>query len=139
MSFLDKLSPVWSPRILSLLRIMSALLFMENGTAKLLHFPHVPMLDGVQLASLFGIAGVIELVGGLLLVLGLFTRPVAFILSGEMAVAYFTAHAPHSFFPIQNMGELAIVYCFVLFTVLLFVCFVCCFFFVLFFVFICLF
>lgn len=102
----------WAPQLLSVFRIMVALLFLEHGTAKFFHFPHVPMYDGVQLTSLPGIAGILELVGGLLLAVGLFSSVTAFILSGEMAVAYFMAHAPQGFFPILNMGELAIVYCF---------------------------
>lgn len=103
----------WSPRILSILRIMSALLFVQHGTAKLFQFPHVPMFDGLQIASLMGVAGILELVGGSLLVLGLFTRPVAFLLSGQMAVAYFMMHAPHGFFPLLNQGEGAILFCFI--------------------------
>lgn len=102
----------WRPRVLSILRIMAALMFLAHGTGKLFAFPVVPMFANVQLFSLFGIAGVIELVGGVLLALGLFTRPVAFILSGQMAVAYFLIHAPQNFFPILNGGELAAVYSF---------------------------
>ena len=106
------LSTTWAPRVLSVLRIMVALIFMEHGTQKLLGFP--PSAGpGPALLSLHGIQGVIELVGGLLLVLGLFTRPVAFILAGDMAVAYWIAHAPRSFFPILNNGDAAILYCFV--------------------------
>jgi putative oxidoreductase len=101
-----------SPYLLSVLRIAVALAFVEHGTSKLLGFP--PPTHPFQLAfSLEGISGPLELVGGLLLLFGVFTRPVAFILSGEMAVAYFAAHAPKNFFPILNMGELAVVYCFV--------------------------
>jgi putative oxidoreductase len=103
----------WSPRILSVLRIVVAALYMQHGMAKLLHVPHVAMFDDVQLMSLLGLAGVLELVGGLLVLVGLFTRPVAFVLSGEMAVAYFMAHAPEGPWPLLNQGELAIVYCFV--------------------------
>ena len=103
----------WSPRALSVLRIVAALLFLQHGLAKLLHFPHVAMFDQLRLFSLLGLAGIIELVGSALLLFGLFTRPVAFIMSGEMAVAYFMAHAPRGFFPIQNQGELAILFCFV--------------------------
>lgn len=106
----DRLT-VWAPQMLSILRIMSALLFLEHGTQKLLDFPsHV---NPPALLSLHGIQGVIELVGGVLLALGLFTRPVAFILSGNMAVAYFMVHAPQSFFPVMNGGDAAILYCFV--------------------------
>ena len=102
-----------SARILSVLRVVVAGLFMEHGMAKLLHFPHVASFDQVQLMSLTGLAGMLELVGGVLLLIGLFTRPVAFILSGEMAVAYFMAHAAQSPSPLLNHGELAVVYCFV--------------------------
>ena len=103
----------WSPRLLSVFRIVAALLFLQHGLAKLLHFPHVAMFDQLQLFSLLGLAGVIELVGSVLLLIGLFTRPVAFIMSGEMAVAYFMAHAPRGFFPILNQGELPLQFCFV--------------------------
>jgi putative oxidoreductase len=84
-----------------------------HGSAKLLHVPHVAQFDNVQLMSLVGIAGMLELIGGFLLLIGLFTRPVAFILSGEMAVAYFMAHQPRGLLPILNGGELAAVYSFV--------------------------
>lgn len=104
---------VWTPRLQSILRIVVAWLFLQHGTAKLLHVPHVPSFDNVQLLSLVGIAGLLELVGGFLLLIGLFTRPVAFILSGEMAVAYFMAHGPRNVLPILNGGELAVVYSFV--------------------------
>jgi putative oxidoreductase len=98
--------------MLSVLRIVAALIFLEHGTQKLLGFPASPN-PGPPLLSLLGIQGVIEIVGGLLLALGLFTRPVAFILSGDMAVAYFMSHAPRSFFPVLNGGDAAILYCFV--------------------------
>ena len=103
----------WTPRILSILRIVVGALYLQHGTAKLLHVPHVVAMDNVQLMSLIGWAGVLELVGGFLLLIGLFTRPVAFVLSGEMAFAYFIAHAPKGALPILNGGELAVVYCFV--------------------------
>ena len=103
----------WSPRLLSVLRIMSGLLFMQHGTAKLLGIPHMEMFAKLQPFSLSWIAGVLELIGGALLVIGLFTRPVAFVLSGLMAFAYFIAHAPRGFYPIVNAGELAALYCFV--------------------------
>jgi len=103
----------WTPRILGILRIITGFLFLQHGAAKLLGVPHVAMFDGLQLVSLMGLAGILELVGGLLILIGLFTRPVAFILSGEMAVAYFMAHAPHGLLPILNQGELAVMYCFV--------------------------
>jgi putative oxidoreductase len=104
---------VWSPYLLSVLRIVVAVLFIEHGSMKLLGLPPSSQMAHVTLFSLVGISGVLELIGGLFLLAGLFTRPVAFILSGEMAFAYFVAHAPKSFFPALNMGELAIVYCFV--------------------------
>ena len=103
---------VWAPRVLSILRIVAALLFMEHGTQKLLGFPPSPN-PGPALLSISGIAGLLELIGGALLAAGLFTRPVAFILSGEMAFAYWMAHAPRSFFPILNGGDAAILYCFI--------------------------
>ena len=103
----------WQPLLLSVLRIVTALLLLQHGTAKLFGFPHVAMFDGLKLFSLVGVAGILEFFGGVMLLLGLFTWPVAFILSGEMAVAYFIAHAQKSFFPILNGGELAVLYCFV--------------------------
>ena len=103
----------FSGQLLSILRIVTALLFMTHGTSKILGFPFNPRYENLPLLSLTGIAGLLELVGGLLLALGLFTRPVAFILSGEMAVAYFMAHAPRAFLPLVNQGELAVLYCFV--------------------------
>ena len=102
----------WSPRLLGLLRIILGFLYIQHGTAKLFGVPHVAMFDGLQLFSLMGAAGVLELVGGALLLIGLFTRPVAFILSGQMAVAYFLMHAPAAFLPILNGGEMAVMYCF---------------------------
>ena len=102
---------VWSDRLLSVLRIVLAGLFVQHGTAKLFHIPHIAQFDHVQLMSLAGLAGVIEIVFGLLLLIGLFSRLSAFILSGEMAVAYFMAHFPHGPLPILNQGELAAVYC----------------------------
>lgn len=105
------ISVTWAPRMLSVLRIVAALIFMEHGTQKILGFPPHP--NPPALLSLSGIAGLLELVGGALLVVGLFSRPVAFILSGEMAFAYFIAHAPRSFYPVLNGGDSAILYCFV--------------------------
>lgn len=102
----------WSPRLLSILRIITALLFMQHGAVKLLGIP-APLFGEIPLLSLMGVAGVLELFGGLLLLLGLFTRPVAFILSGQMAVAYFMAHAAQGVWPILNKGELAVLYSFV--------------------------
>ncbi len=106
----DRIGANWAPWAQGLLRIVAGLLFLEHGTAKLLHFPHVAAFDHIP--PLIMVAGVIELVGGALVTVGLFTRIAAFIMSGEMAVAYFTAHLPHGFFPILNGGELAILYCF---------------------------
>ena len=108
----NQLGTVWAPRLLSVLRIMAALLFMAHGTMKLFGFPDSGR-PGPELFSLMGFAGTLEVVGGALLAIGLFTRPVAFILSGMMAVAYFMAHAPQDFFPIKNGGESAILFCFV--------------------------
>jgi putative oxidoreductase len=104
----------WAPYFLSILRIMAALLFIEPGSAKLFAFPVAIMPGGgtAAIGSLPGIAGILEVFGGLCLLLGLFTRPVAFLLSGEMAVAYFMGHALHGFWPIVNHGELAILFCF---------------------------
>jgi putative oxidoreductase len=103
----------WSPRLLSVLRIVTALLFMMHGTEKLFQMPHVAMFDNLQLMSLMGLQGVLEAGGGLLLMIGLFSRPVAFVLSGDMAVAYFMAHWPKSWLPILNEGDLAVLFCFV--------------------------
>jgi putative oxidoreductase len=102
----------WAPQMLSILRIMSALLFIAHGTQKLIGFP--PSERGIPpLFSIYGLAGVLETFGGILLLVGLFTRPVAFVLSGMMAVAYFMAHAPQSFYPALNGGDAAILFCFV--------------------------
>jgi putative oxidoreductase len=106
------LESVWAPRLLGVLRIVAALIFMAHGTQKLLGFPASPD-PGPAAFSLPWIAGVFELVGGALLVPGLFVRPVAFVLSGLMAAAYWIAHAPKSFFPVLNGGDAAILYCFV--------------------------
>lgn len=108
------LSP-WQPQLLAVLRIVTAYIFLLHGTAKLLHWPHVPMFDNVQLLSMIGIAGILELVGGILLLIGLFTRPVAFVLSGEMAAAYFIGHASKGavLLPLLNDGDAAVLYCFI--------------------------
>jgi putative oxidoreductase len=108
------LPAAWAPRLLSLLRIVSALIFLEHGTQKLLGFP--PMAAGGAMPptlSLIWFAGMLELFGGLLLLAGLFTRPVAFVLAGEMAVAYWMSHAPKSLYPALNGGDAAILYCFI--------------------------
>jgi putative oxidoreductase len=99
-----------APTVLGALRIVAALLFLQHGTAKLFGVPHVAMFDGLALVSLLGAAGVVELVGGLLLLVGLFTRPVALVLAIEMAFAYGLAHAGKALLPIHNQGELALLY-----------------------------
>jgi putative oxidoreductase len=103
---------VWASRMLSVFRIVLGLLFLAHGLVKLIGFPVGAQPGQVPLITLFGLAGVLEFVGGAAIVLGLFTRPVAFILSGQMAVAYFMAHAPAGFYPVLNGGELAIIYSF---------------------------
>lgn len=104
----------WAPYLLSIFRVVAAFLFVQYGSAKLLAFPGAVMPGGgtAPLASLPGVAGVLESAGGALLLVGLFTRPVAFLLSGEMAVAYFIGHAPHGFWPVLNQGSPAILFCF---------------------------
>jgi putative oxidoreductase len=103
----------WAPALHSALRIVTGLLFLEHGTGKLLGFPAgLPFIDKMPTGLLY-VTGTLELVGGLLIVLGLFTRPAAFVLSGFMAVAYFMAHFPMSFFPAINSGEPAILFCFI--------------------------
>ena len=106
------IASAWAPRLLSVFRIVIGLLFLTHGLVKLFGFPAGAQPGQVPLLTLFGIGAVIELVGGIAIVLGLFTRPVAFLLSGEMAVAYFMVHAPQGFYPVLNGGELAILYCF---------------------------
>jgi putative oxidoreductase len=102
----------WSPRMLSVSRIMTGLSFLEHGTQKLLGFPPSEHA-GAAIFSLMGVQGILELVGGFLILIGFLTRPVAFILAGDMAVAYFMAHATKAFFPSLNGGQLAILFCFV--------------------------
>jgi putative oxidoreductase len=103
---------VYTPRALSILRIITGLLIIQHGMGKLLGFPVLPAYANVQPLSLIGAAGFIELIGGALLILGLWTRPVAFIVAGEMAFAYFIGHFPKGFLPLINGGTLAILYCF---------------------------
>jgi len=110
---MKKSADSWSPLLLSLLRIIAAFLFVAHGTSKIFDFPPAPMPHPLVLHSMGGFSAILELVGGILLLLGLFTRFTAFILSGEMAVAYFMVHASHGFFPLVNKGELAVLYCFV--------------------------
>lgn len=108
MSALDR----YTPYAIAVLRIVTALIFIEHGTQKLFGFP--PSDTGQPaVLSLFGIGGILEAFGGLLILVGLFTRPVAFVLAGQMAVAYWMFHAPQSFFPMLNGGDAAILYCFV--------------------------
>ncbi len=107
-----RLSP-WAPQMLSVLRIMAALLFLAHGTQKLLGFPAMPGGAGPAAFTLFWTSGVIELVTGMLMLIGLATRPAAFLASGTMAAAYFMAHAPRNSFPVLNGGDAAILFCFV--------------------------
>jgi|SRR5579871_607267 len=103
----------FAPALLSVLRIVTGLLFLEHGSGKLIGFPAgLPFIDKMPSGLLY-VTGTLELVGGFLILIGLFTRPVAFILSGFMAAAYFMAHFPMSFFPAINMGEPAVLYCFI--------------------------
>jgi len=102
----------WAPYLLSVLRIVAALLFFEHGTQKLFGYPPGPPYTGFPNFSMLGIAGMLEVAGGFLLLIGLFTRATAFVLCGEMAVAYFRAHYPRSFFPISNSGEITLMLCF---------------------------
>lgn len=102
----------WAPLLLSLVRIVAALGFLTHGTQKLFGVPALEPRNGVELMSMMGLAGAIETAGGALLLIGLFTRPVAFLCAGQMAAAYFMVHASQSFWPLLNGGELASVYCF---------------------------
>jgi putative oxidoreductase len=104
---------IWTPLILSVLRVITAFMFMAHGTQKLFNAPPATMVGGAVPPLLTDIGGALEFVGGALLFIGLFTRPVAFILCGEMAVAYFMVSAPKGFLPLVNQGELAVLYCFV--------------------------
>ena len=116
MNLLEPARERWTSLFLSILRIVAALILMQHGSQKLFHYPPSGAPGPVAplvLMSQNGLAGVLEFFGGLMLLLGLFTRPVAFILSGEMAVAYFQVHMPRAFLPIVNRGELAAILCFV--------------------------
>ncbi|MEK7831521.1 MAG: DoxX family protein [Acidobacteriota bacterium] len=113
MANLNSLTSTWTPRLLSILRIVAAFLFLAHGSQKLFGFPPPAQSRPGGLTPLILVGGVLEFFGGLLLMLGVFTRPVAFILSGMMAVAYFMAHAPQGFWPVLNGGELAALYSFV--------------------------
>ena len=103
----------WAPYFQAILRIMGGLLVLEHGTGKLLSFPVIPGIEQMMPHGLLLFTGAVELIGGALIVVGFLTRPAAFILSGFMAAAYFMAHFPQGFFPVNNHGELAILYCFV--------------------------
>lgn len=109
---MDNFLAAWQPRVLSILRIVTAFLFMQHGAQKILGFPAEQRYP-FDITSLSGVAGVLELFGGALLLIGLFTRPVAFLLSGMMAFAYFLVHAPQGFWPLNNGGELAALFSFV--------------------------
>ena len=109
--YLDRISKYW-PETLGVVRIIIGLLFLEHGTAKLLGFPHATTAQP-EMGTLLWFQGIIELVGGALFAVGFLTRPVAFFLAGDMAVAYFMAHAPKNAFPMLNGGDAAILYCFV--------------------------
>ena len=115
---MDVMTPfqaAWYPRVLAVLRIITGFLFIQHGTAKYLKMPHVAMFDNLQPMSLPGIAGMLELVGGALIIVGFLTRPTAFVMSGLMAAAYFIGHASRGtpLVPMLNGGELAVLYCFV--------------------------
>jgi putative oxidoreductase len=114
LSLLGTPSSAWAGRMLSVLRIVTGFLFIAHGTMKLFNYPPMPPgAPPIELMSQMGLAGVLETVGGAAILLGLFTRPVAFLLAGEMAVAYFQAHFPHGFLPAVNGGELAVLFCFI--------------------------
>lgn len=108
----DRIQIIWAPRVLSIVRIVCGLIFMEHGTQKWFGFPATAK-PAPDFFTLSGLGGALELVGGALVVFGLFTRPVAFLLSGEMAIAYWMSHAPRGLFPILNGGDAAILYCFI--------------------------
>ena len=111
---LDRFRAACAPGVLSLLRFMSGLLFLQHGTAKYLNFPHVAAFDNMTWSSMIGLGGIVEFITGALLTVGLFTPIAAFLASGEMAVAYFTTWVPRSFVPILTPGgDLAVLYCFV--------------------------
>src|SRR6478752_6796565 len=114
MSGVTTLRNDWEPRVLSILRIVAGLLFLQHGLNKLFNFPATPTHVPYDVFSLVpGMAGLIEVFGSLLLIVGLFTRPVAFIMSGEMAIAYFYAHQPRNLFPLLNAGDSVILFCFI--------------------------
>jgi putative oxidoreductase len=113
MQKLDELCAAWAPRLMSVLRFVTALVILQYALTKLFGFPYVQGLANQPAFTLYWITGVIELVFGVLTLVGLFTRFATFILSGEMAFAYFIEHAPHSFFPVLNEGNEAVLFCFI--------------------------
>src|SRR3982074_1094127 len=114
MSIFEPSRSPWRGRMLSILRIIAGMVFITFGTMKLFNFPPLPAgMPPIPLVSQMGLAGTLEVFGGLLILIGLFTRPVSFVLAGEMAVAYFQGHYPQSFWPTTNMGPPAILYCFI--------------------------
>ena len=113
MPYADNPQSSWQSRMLSILRIVVALLLIAHGTQKLFNFPPAQPPQAFSLLSRAGIAGILETVGGLAVLIGLFTRPIAFLLAGEMALAYFTVHLPKSFFPLANGGEASVLFCFI--------------------------
>src|SRR6266700_2556829 len=110
----NALLPIWAPRLLSILRIVVAVNFITHGTQKVFGVPSVTPSPGFPLSSVLGIAGIIEMVFGPFLLLGLFTRPIAFLLCGEMAAAYLRTHLPQNVWPLLNGGEITLTYCFLL-------------------------
>jgi putative oxidoreductase len=113
MSIFEPSRSVWTGRMLSILRIVAGAVFFTHGTQKVFGIPPLPQGMAIELMSQAGIAGILEVVGGLLIILGLLTRPTAFVLAGEMAVAYFQVHFPNSFWATANGGEPAVLYCFI--------------------------
>ena len=114
MSIFEASRSPWRGRMLSILRIVAGAVFISFGTMKVFNFPPLPAgMPPIPLVSQLGLAGTLELFGGSLILIGLFTRPVSFVLAGEMAVAYFQGHYPQSFWPTTNMGTPAILYCFI--------------------------
>jgi putative oxidoreductase len=114
MSIFEPARAPWPGRMLSVLRIIAGLVFITFGTMKLFNYPPMPQgMPPIPLVSQMGLAGILETFGGLLILIGLFTRPVSFVLAGEMAIAYFQGHYPQSFWPTTNMGTPAILYCFI--------------------------
>lgn len=112
MPYVERLESPWQGRMLSVLRIVAAVLFLEHGTQKLFNLPPAAQAMAFDIMTRHGVAGILETAGGFALLLGLFTRPVAFVLAGEMAVAYFTVHIRSSFFPILSGGDTPVLFCF---------------------------